>query len=63
MIRILVTDVRPEKIGDYRDLVKNEILPAIKKSGLKDYTVALRRFGAPSTEFIICGRHDKLGGF
>lgn len=52
MIRILVTDVRPEKIGDYRDLVKNEILPAIKKSGLKDYTVALRRFGAPSTEFI-----------
>lgn len=52
MIRVLVTDVRPDKIGEYRDLMKNEILPAIKKGGVKDYTFASRRFGAPNTEFI-----------
>jgi hypothetical protein len=52
MIRVLVTDVRPDKIGDYLDLMKNEILPAYKKGGVKDYNFAARRFGAPSTEFI-----------
>jgi hypothetical protein len=52
MIRVLVTDVRPEKVGEYLDLVKNEILPAIKKAGVTEYNVASRRFGAPSTEFV-----------
>jgi hypothetical protein len=52
MIRVLVTDVRPDKIGDYLDLMKNEILPAVKKGGVKDYTFASRRFGAPNTQFI-----------
>jgi hypothetical protein len=52
MIRVLVTDVRPDKIGEYRNLVKNEILPAVKKGGVKEYSVASRRYGAPSTEFI-----------
>jgi hypothetical protein len=52
MIRVLVTDVRPDKIGDYLDVAKNEILPAVKKGGVKDYNFAARRFGAPSTEFI-----------
>jgi hypothetical protein len=52
MIRVLVTDVRPEKVGDYLDLMKNEILPAVKKGGVTSYSFASRRFGAPSTEFI-----------
>jgi|HubBroStandDraft_1064217.scaffolds.fasta_scaffold399280_1 hypothetical protein len=55
MIRVLVTDVRPEKIGDYLDLMRNEILPAVKKGGVTSYTFASRRFGAPSTEFISVG--------
>jgi hypothetical protein len=67
MIRVLVTDVRPDKIGDYLDLVRNEVLPAVKKGGVKDYTVASRRYGAPSTQFIsVAGMNswaDFDGGF
>jgi hypothetical protein len=67
MIRVLVTDVRPEKIGDYLDLMKNEILPAVKKGGVTSYSFASRRFGAPSTEFIsVAGLNswaDFDGGF
>ena len=67
MIRVLVTDVRPDKVNDYLDLVKNEILPAVKKGGVKDYTVASRRYGAPSIQFIsVAGMNswaDFDGGF
>jgi hypothetical protein len=36
MIRVLVTQVRPERYRDYLEFQKNVILPAIKKSGTKD---------------------------
>lgn len=52
MIRVLISDVRPDKVGDYLNLQQSEILPAIQKSGVKSYSFASRRFGAPSTEFI-----------
>ena len=49
MIRVLVTQVRPDKVKDYLELAKNEIIPGIKKSGLKDYSIAQSRFGEPNT--------------
>jgi hypothetical protein len=49
MIRVLVTQVRPDKVNDYLALVKSDILPAIKKSGVKDYSIAQSRFGEPNT--------------
>src|SRR5260370_10267946 len=49
MIRVLVTQVRPDKVKDYLELAKNEIIPGIKKSGLKDYSIAQSRFGDPNT--------------
>jgi hypothetical protein len=45
LIRVLVTQVRADKIGDYLALVKSDILPAVKKSGAKDYSIAQARFG------------------
>src|SRR5260370_42335054 len=48
MIRVLVTQVRPDKVKDYLELAKNEIIPGIKKSGLKDYTTPQRRFADPN---------------
>ena len=63
MIRVLVSDIRPDKIGDYRDLVKNEILPGVKKGGVKDYTFAARRFGAPNTQFISVAGMDSWADF
>jgi hypothetical protein len=49
MIRVLVTQVRPDKLKDYLELAKNEIVPGIKKSGLKDYSIAQGRFAEPNT--------------
>ncbi len=52
MIRVLVTQVRPEKVHDYLDLQKNEILPAVQKGGTKSYSFAETRFGVPGPEFV-----------
>jgi hypothetical protein len=49
MIRVLVTEVRADKVGDYLALVKSDILPGIKKSGAKDYSIAQGRFGESTT--------------
>ena len=51
-VRTLRSRVRPDKVNDYMALVKAEILPSVKKSGLKHYSVAQARYGAPSTEFL-----------
>jgi hypothetical protein len=40
LIRVLVTQVRPDKVHDYLDLQKNAILPAVQKSGAKFYNFA-----------------------
>jgi hypothetical protein len=50
MIRVLVTQVRPEKYKEYLDIVKNEILPAAKKGELKTFVFAEVRYGAPNTQ-------------
>jgi hypothetical protein len=52
MIRVLVTKVRPDKVSDYQALQKSEVLSAAKKAGLKGYSIAQVRYGAPSTEFV-----------
>lgn len=52
MIRVLVTQVRPEKFRDYLEFQKNVILPAIKKSGAKDYNFADVHFGDPGPTFV-----------
>ncbi len=52
MIRVLRTRVRPDRVSEYMALVKNEVLPAAKKAGLKVYGVSQVRYGAPSSEFI-----------
>ena len=49
MLRVLVTEVRADKVGDYLALVKSDILPGVKKSGAKDYSIAMGRFGESSS--------------
>jgi hypothetical protein len=50
MIRVLTTDVRPEKYKDYLALVKSDILPAAQKGGLKLYEFSETRYGGPNTQ-------------
>jgi hypothetical protein len=52
MIRVLVTQVRPEKYREYLDFQKSVILPAIQKSGAKSYNFADKHFGEPGPTFV-----------
>jgi len=52
MIRVIVNQVRPDKVHDYLDLEKNGIFPAIQKSGTKDYNFAETRYGVEGPQFV-----------
>ncbi len=61
MIRVLTTDVRPDKYKDYLALVKSDILPAAQKGGLKWYEFSETRYGAPNTEVTSIVTMDSWG--
>ena len=52
--RLLVTEVRvkPEKIAEWLALERNEVVPALKKAGVKRYTVFQTLVG-DTNEFVI----------
>jgi hypothetical protein len=51
MFRTAKILIRPGMVDEYKSLVKAELLPAMKKSGLASYGMAQTRFGGPATEF------------
>ena len=51
MVRTLRTRVKPERVNDYIALMKSDLFPAVKKSGVKAYGVSRTRFGGPTNEF------------
>jgi hypothetical protein len=61
MIRVLTTDVRPEKYNDYLALVKSDILPAAKKGALKLYEFSETRYGGPNTQVTSIVAMDNWG--
>jgi len=52
--RLLVSEVRvkPEKVGEWTALVRDQVLPALKKAGVKHYTVFQTLIG-DTNEFVI----------
>jgi len=52
--RLLVTElhVKPEKVDEWLALERNEVIPALKKAGIKEYTVYQTLIGE-ATNFII----------
>jgi len=50
MVRVLTTEVRPEKYREYLAFIKSDVLPAAQKSGLKLYEFSETVFGGPNTE-------------
>lgn len=50
------TRVLSGKIDEFKMLLRDQIVPALKKAGATDYGVAQARFGTPSNEF-----HSYLG--
>jgi hypothetical protein len=61
MIRVLTTDVRPDRYNDFLALVKNETLPAAQKGGAKLYEFSEMRYGAPNTEVTSVVSMDSWG--
>jgi hypothetical protein len=51
MIRRLSSQVRPDKVDAYIALLKSDLFPAVKKSGLKSFNIAQVRYGRMNTEF------------
>jgi hypothetical protein len=56
MVRLGRTRVVPGKMDDVKALFRDQILPAIKKSGATDYSFAEGRYGTPTNEI-----HTVLG--
>ena len=56
MVRVGRTRVVSGKMDDLKALFRDQIVPAVKKSGATDYGVAVARFGTPSNEI-----HSYLG--
>jgi hypothetical protein len=61
MIRVLTTDVRPDKYNDYLALVKSDTLPAAQKGGLKMYEFSETRYGGPNTQVTSIVAMDSWG--
>lgn len=59
MLRVLRIHVKADKFNDFLALQKNDVLPAIKKSGLTTYSVARVRLGASGSDFIVVYGMDK----
>lgn len=61
LVRVLVTQVRPDKYKEYLSLVKSDILPAAKKGQLKMYEFSETRYGGPNTEVSSVVAMDSWG--
>ncbi len=59
LIRVLTSEIRPERYNDYLALIKSDILPAIKKSGAKDYSIGETRYGGSGTQITSVLGFDK----
>lgn len=51
LVQTLRTRVHPGKGNDYVALVKNELIPALRKAGVPVYVFARRRMGGPGDTF------------
>jgi len=50
MVSVLRVHLHPAKVDEYLALAKSELLAAVKKSGVKTYSVARARYGASRAE-------------
>jgi len=49
-VRVLVTDVKPDRINDMLEAIKTEVTPAYKKSGAALFLFSRTRFGGPTSQ-------------
>jgi hypothetical protein len=52
MVRVLWSTVKPDRLNDYMDMVKSDIVPAMKKAGVKFYMTTRVRYGGATNVFV-----------
>ena len=62
MYRVTVTHVKPDMLDEWQDLQRHEVIPALKKAGVKTQTVYRTYFGDPY-EFVTVVPFDKYADF
>jgi hypothetical protein len=50
MVSVLRVLVKPERLDDYMKVMKEELVPGMKKAGAKVFVISRARFGAPGNE-------------
>jgi hypothetical protein len=58
LLRVARSRIRPDKVKEFEDLVKNELFPAYRKAETKSFTVRKVRFGGPTNDYYISTRLD-----
>ena len=52
MFRVTRSTVKFDHIADYQESIKADVLPAMKKAGVKYYTTTRIRYGGPANVFV-----------
>lgn len=60
--RVVVQHIKPDMYNEWRDMQINEVLPALKKAGVKSHTV-YRNFFGDTWEFVTIEPIDKYADF
>src|SRR5712692_7833857 len=63
MSRVTVTQVRPDMLNEWLDLQKNEVVPALKKAGVKTRTVYSSGLFGTAGEYVIITPMEKFAQF
>jgi len=63
MFRATVTQVRPDMLNEWLDLQKNEVIPALKKAGVKTRTVYSSGLFGTAGEYLVVTPLEKFADF
>lgn len=61
--RVTITHVKPDMLNEWLDLQKNEIVPALKKAGVKTRTVYASALFGTAGEYLIVTPFEKYAEF
>ncbi len=59
MLRVARSRIRPDKIAEWQAVIKDEMLPAQTKAGVKVFGVSQVRFGAPTNDYYVVSAIEK----
>ena len=61
--RVTITHIRPDMLTEWVDLQKNEVVPALKKAGVKSRTVYSSGLFGNAYEYVIVNPMEKFADF